>query len=63
MSMDAKELARLIKIRCGGFHSSLDEITDTYEKMCAYVGIDPNRPPVGLDLVELAIEKFGRGDR
>jgi|HubBroStandDraft_5_1064220.scaffolds.fasta_scaffold05244_3 hypothetical protein len=58
--MDAEELARLIKIRCGGSHSSLSEITDTYQKMCAYVGIDPNSPPVGLNLVKLAIEKFGR---
>ena len=57
--MTAKELARLIRIRCGGANYSLDEITDTYQTLCRYVGIDPHRPPVGLDLVEMALEKFG----
>lgn len=56
--MNARELTRLIKSKCGGFHQTLDEITDTYQELCKYVGVDPRHPPVGLDLVEMALEKY-----
>lgn len=61
--MNAEELSKLIRIRCGGAHYSVDAIRDAYFTLCEYVGVDPHHPPVGLDLIEMALTKFRDGGK
>ncbi len=56
--MTSEHLAKLIRRRCGECRN-LDEIVGTYKELCDYVGVDSDNPPVGLDLVEMSIARYG----
>ena len=55
---ELEQLITWIKIKCGGSNYTIDEIVEAYQGLMEFNGYDPNKPPVGLDLVGLTIRNI-----